>query len=426
MKRKFDKLRESLDEFAQQDEYPMLLVGCRSEDLAYVLKFLQALEQTLPSHLIAPFHQPFHDPVQWLDAMVASLVAQVEVATRNRAARGEPPCPPLPLELQDQRCPPPQRLVVLLRYVVDLLPNQDDYRVVVGLVPLECDDVDAYSALIATVIPHPEVPPWMASLRLVAWDQSERALLRNAMVQWKTAHVLAYSDDFSTPAITDALGRDAADQTLPLQERLISLQQLAALDLAYKRYGDALDKYALLHEHHYQRQEPELQALALLGAGDTLHAAGDPATAKTRLQQGIAVAMQCRSLPVLSNLLSSVVAASMVLGHHADAESYADSGTKVAEASLNPFTFADFHELRGDAEIAQGKWDAGIHSYEHCRELCRTYEHFPRWLSVLDKQSKIYADAGMQRERQQIEDERAVVLELEKRAHARAKAGGAG
>jgi tetratricopeptide (TPR) repeat protein len=424
LKQKFETLRETLDEFAQQDEYPMLLVGCRSQEIAYVHLFVKGLDQTLPSHLVAPFQQPFRDPAQWLDEMVGSLTAQLEVLGPERAKRGEPPCPPLPLALHDRRCPPPQRLEALLRYVVDLLPNSEDYRAVVGLLPLECKDVRAYSELVAPLVPHPQIPAWMANLRLIVWDDQEHMLLRNAVHQWQAKHVLTYADDFSTPALTDSLGKDAANTDLSLEQRLLSLQQLAALDLAYKRYGDALDKYALLHEHHHQRGEPELQALALLGAGDTLAAAGDPKTAKVRLQQGIAVAMECKSLPVLSNLLTSVIGVSMVLGEYADAESYADSGTKVAATSLNPFTYADFHQFLGDAQFAQRKLDDAVRSYTRCRELCRTYEHFSRWLEAIDQQARIYAEArGSQQVDAQLrilEDERAVVVELQRRKGAAA------
>ena len=50
MKRKFEILRQTVDEFAQQDEFPMLVVAVRSGELAYVLKFLQdgRIEGVLP------------------------------------------------------------------------------------------------------------------------------------------------------------------------------------------------------------------------------------------------------------------------------------------------------------------------------------------------------------------------------------------
>jgi hypothetical protein len=57
MKGKFDRLRESLDEFLQQDDYPILVVVSRSEELACILNFLQALEADLaqpPGHRLSP------------------------------------------------------------------------------------------------------------------------------------------------------------------------------------------------------------------------------------------------------------------------------------------------------------------------------------------------------------------------------------
>jgi predicted negative regulator of RcsB-dependent stress response len=403
----------------------MLVVGCRLEEIPYVSKFLQDLEQSLPSHLVAVFGQDFVQPGPWLDAIVAAIQAQLDFAGPARAERGEPPFPPLPLELCDPRGPAPQRLLALLRYLPTLLPredNQHDYRMVVGLLPLRCPDPIAFAELLAHAVPHPTIPPWMTALRLVVWDELEIARLRTGIAAWPAVHVLSYSEDFSTPALTDALGKDAGDRSLPLDERMGAVTQLAALDFAYKRYPAALDKYAALHEHYFQSKQPELQALALLGAGDTLHAAGDPKTAKLRLQQGIALAMQHKSLPVLVCLLSSVHKVSMALGHHEDAESYADSGTKVAAAAVNPFAYCDFFAQRGDAQVARGKLPDAIESYNKAREQCRANEYLETWKAVIDKQIAIYAKAGMDAEVRTLEDERRMVERLEQNSPRRRSA----
>jgi hypothetical protein len=413
MKRKFEILRETLTEFAQQDEFPMLVVGCRLEEVAYVSKFLADLEQSLPSHLVVVFGQDFVEPGAWLDAIVVAIRAQLDFAGPEREARGEPPFPPLPLELCDSRCPAPQRLHALLRYLPTLLPNEDEYRVVVGLLPLRCPDPKAFADLMAHTVPHPTIPPHMKALRLVVWDDYELARLRTGIAAWPAVHTLTYAEDFSTPALTDALGKDAADRSLPLDERMGAVTQLAALDFAYKRYPAALEKYAALHEHYFQTKQPELQALALLGAGDTLHAAGDAKTAKLRLQQGIALGMEHKSLPVLVVLLSSVAKVCMTLGHYDEAESYADSGTKVAAAAVNPLAYCDFFAQRGDAQLARNKLPEAIESYNKAREQCRANEYFETWKAVIDKQIAIYANAGMQADVRTLEDERRVVERLE-------------
>lgn len=52
MKQKFDELRENLDEFVQQDDYPMLVVGCRPEERANIVKTLQASDAKHPQKYI--------------------------------------------------------------------------------------------------------------------------------------------------------------------------------------------------------------------------------------------------------------------------------------------------------------------------------------------------------------------------------------
>ncbi|MFV8750294.1 hypothetical protein ACNOYE_07065 [Nannocystaceae bacterium ST9] len=407
MKRKFDQLRAALDEFAQQDEFPMLVIGARPDDLAYVLKFLQSLEQTLPSHLIAAFHQPFTSPGAWIDALVESVRLQLDAAER--------PVPALPLELSDPRRPPASRLAELLQFLPRLLPDPDEYRIVVGLLPLECRDLEAYAALIAGVVPHPEVPAWMAPLRLIAWDDLARPLLRPALRSWPAEHVLLHEVDFSTPALTDSLSLDAADRSLPVPERMLCLLQLAAIDFSYKRHADALDKYAALHDYYERERQPGLQALCLQGAGDTLHAAGDSVMAKQRLQQAVALALASASLPVLLTSLSSITDVCMALGQHAEAESYADSGSKVAAGVLNPFAYCELHEKRGDAQLAQARHADAQASYARARELCRTYQHLHCWKSVAGKLAALYGQAGMRGEQQEFERERAMVVQLEAR-----------
>jgi hypothetical protein len=413
MKRKFETLRETLTEFAQQDEFPMLVVGVRPGELAYVSKFLQELEQSLPSHLVAVFPQDFTEPSAWLDAIVGAVSTQLEYGAPARAERGEGPFPPLPMELLDRRVPAPRRLLALLGYLPELLPKQmPEARLLIGLLPMRCANPQQFAELLAHTVPHPEIPPHLAKQRVVVWDDYDQAILRNGIASWPARHVLCYVEDFSTPALTDALGKDAANRSLPLAERMGALTQLAALDYSYKRYPAALDKYAVLHQYYFQAKQPELQALALLGAGDTLAAAGDPVMAKTRLQQGLALAMEHKSLPALVCLLSSVTKVSMTLGQHQDAESYADSGTKAAAAAINPFAYCDFFAQRGDAQVAAGKLAEAMQSYDKAREQCQVNEYYETWKSVLDKQIAAYGQAGMNKEVRALEDERAVVERL--------------
>jgi len=413
MKRKFEELRENLDEFVEQTEYPMLVVGCLGEELAYVCKFLQGLEQKHPESFFVIFPGAFTTADEYVQGMVELLQLQLEAAGPLRAERGEPPFPALPPEVAERRRPPEERLRRIIEFLRSLLPNEKDHAVVIGLLPLACADFMAYARLVSSVMPLQDVQPWLVPMRIVAYDDRSQKILFRALEQSKLEHVLTYEVDFSTPALTDALSVDAADTGLPLAERMAALMQLAALDYSYKRYPDAYQKYGVLHNYYQALDIPSMQGLALLGAGDTLAAAGRPADAKDMMQRAVGLCMERQVLPVLLNGLISITDVCMALGQHAEAESYADSGTQVAAGVLNPFAYADLFEKKGDAQIAQNKIPEGIISYKRCQELCKQYEYFHRWKHVLAQEIEIYRLNYMTGEQRAAEQELALVEHLE-------------
>lgn len=415
MKRKFEELRENLEEFAEQADYPMLVVGATADELAYVITFFQALDEKHPEGYFVVFCHAFHGPAAFVDGIVENLHQQLEGAAHLRAARGEAPFPPLPPAAADTRIAPEIRLRILLEYLGGLVTDPKEHYAAVGLLPLECHDYEGYAALVRSIVPASAPEPWMAPLRLVVWDDRERRTLLSDLKRDRNSHVLAFEVDFSTPRLTDALGQDAADTALPLNERMACLMQLAALDYSYKRYPDAIEKYGVLFQYYEGQSVKSMQALCLLGVADTLRAGGQPVLSKETYQRGIVMAIDAKALPVLLNLLLGVTGVCFDLGHHEDAEGYADSGAQVAAGALNPFAYADLLEQKGDAQLAQGKNADGLDSYRKCDDLCAKYAYYHRWKSVLKRQIALYERARMTEERDELARRLAVVEEKERR-----------
>lgn len=160
----------------------------------------------------------------------------------------------------------------------------------------------------------------------------------------------------------------------------------------------------MLYDYYADPPLPAMQVLCLQGSGDVLHA-GKPAEAKKALQSGIALALEHKALGPLSISLVSMVNVCVTLGDHADAESYAESGKKAAEASMNAPVYVVLVEKKGVAQLAQGKRDEALATYQNCRELAELYEQFHAWKSVLGKLAKLHEEAGNDRERAACEDE---------------------
>jgi tetratricopeptide (TPR) repeat protein len=417
VKKKFDDLRENLAEFVEQTDYRCLLLGCTPEEAPYAAQFLEGVDLSRPEDYVLTFVEAFITPSAYLDGLVCRLAEQLGAADEVRRARGEDPFPAPPAELGDPARPLAERLGHLLCFLANLLPNEREHAFVVAFLPFENRDNDAYCRLMASLLPVPEAPPWMAPLRIVLADDRRERQLAHLSREQSAPSVLYYEVDFSTPALTDALSRDAADPSVPMPQRMASLLQLAALDFSYRRFDAAIQKYGVLHEYYRDPPLPTMQALCLQGLGDSLHASGKSGAGKRALQSALALALEHRALVPLVQSLLSMVGVCEALGHHADTESYAESGRKAAEASMNAPVYVTFVEKKADAQLAQDKPAEAVETYRKCVTLAELYELFSIWKSVLHKLGAVYREARMRTEAEGIERElsRAKALE-EKRS----------
>jgi tetratricopeptide (TPR) repeat protein len=279
------------------------VVGCTTEELAYVAKFLQGLDEALPADFVLVLSSAFHGTVAYVDDLVAGLQTQLAACNSIRAERGQEPFRPLPPAVLDGSAAPERRLRDLLHYFPTLVPAAGDHHIVVGLLPIECTDFGGYAHLLASAATASELS---AGLRLVIYDERLDKRLGPRLRALGTERLVTFDVDFSTPALTQELLIASADASLPLTERMSSLLQLAAIDFAYKRYPSAIEKYAALYDYYEREELGQMQALCLVGAGDALRGSGDRRAAMQMLQRGLALAGKHAALAVLLNGLLSI------------------------------------------------------------------------------------------------------------------------
>src|SRR5262249_21633126 len=82
------------------------------------------------------------------------------------------------------------------------------------------------------------------------------------------ARVRYYAPDLSMEAVNRSMDDELEDDSIPLAERMTTLMMVAANDLAFGRYDDALEKYALLLQYHGSMNNHPFAALALNGMGE--------------------------------------------------------------------------------------------------------------------------------------------------------------
>ena len=413
MQQKFEDLRANLDEFIQQTDYSMLLVRCRPEDCPFVARFLDGQDAERPESFFLVWPGEFDDESRYVSALVTFLERRMDEARSARAERGVRPFPPLPAELADERRPPAARFRGWLEFLVTLLDDASTQSFVVGLLPSACRDAAGYARLLGSIVPVSARPAWLEPLRIVAFDPKE-APLAPVLEEQQVDTVLTWEVDFSTPALTDALARDAANASLPLEQRMSCLLQLAGIDVAYRRHSDARAKFAALYEHYSSPPRPTLQAVCLHGASESLIASGEDDEARVCLERGLALCMQGNAYGPMLILLESLIRVCFRLGRNAEAESYAKSGGALAAALLHPASYAHLEELAADAQVAQHRGDDAIVTYDHARQIASAYNQFGVWKSALDKLARLHSAAGRRDIAGELERERVRVEAVER------------
>jgi tetratricopeptide (TPR) repeat protein len=259
------------------------------------------------------------------------------------------------------------------------------------------------------LIPAPDATPDPAfsGVRLILRDDGSDPRLLPELHRQKNPHVLVYDPDLSPAALIDAMATEVADPTLDEPERMQILAQLATLDFAYGRLDEAAAKYGVLYEYYERAKAPAMQALVLQGVGDILRKQGKDSypLARQRYAQGLTLALETQSLPLILGLAYNVGDLSLTLEQYEEADSHLDVARTIASKSENPKLEADAMEKMGIARMGLGRYADAVSIWEAAAEVCRGCDHRDRLCSVLERLAEVYASGRKAAEQRACETE---------------------
>jgi tetratricopeptide (TPR) repeat protein len=408
MQRQADALVGTLREFIEQPDYPTLVLGSDDAAVALPNRTLHSFSQGDDDHYFLLFPNPCPSVGAYIDAIVQALVSQREALNAELVHRNVEPLPPWPLQVEDSRYSPAQRLQAAIEHCGQHLPGPDE--IVWGLLPGELGDVQGYKAMIAPLLAPEAVSPWMDRHRFIVRDSLPSAVIIPELLQAKNDRVLVMELDFSNESAERELHRTALDKSLPHDDRVFAFFQLAAIDFAYKRYPEALEKYGACFNYYDAKGIKPLASLCLKGAGDTMSYAGKPLEALKFFQQSVGLSLQDGNLTTLQQGLHSAGSTSMDLGKNEDAEGYFKLSSDVSGKLCNPFTKCDALEKQGEAQWKQGKFAEAQETWTVGKDLAKQFGDTQHVHSMLDRLIAMYRVSGMSREAFACEREKAELM----------------
>ncbi len=424
--RRLAEFRAHCEEFIWQPDDHVLLISGTDGDVPYVLKVLEQVEGHDEASLYVMIADAYLDADTYARTVAGRCVQLYEVASAECVERKEPPLQPFPAALTEAPLGPRDRIVTAIEHLGARLPNVDDHRVVFALLPTVVHDWADYATFVAdfTRMPPPAPPltaPWPAYARLLLRDGRDHPI-GGALQRWHAQGVLNVDVDMSTDALAGDLSQDAVDPAVPVALRMQAVLQLANIDLSYKRYDEAVKKFALLFDYYGNSDAPLMQALCMQGVGDCLRMVGQPPQALERYQQGLAIGIAATSPlpiqpipaapdaagtpkpmhpsapPVLLNLLLAAAPTCMVLGKPDDARSYYADASKLAAKCMNPYAACDALQGEGDAQRALGQPKDALERWRECETIAEKYRYLDRLVSALERIHALYAEGHLRAE----------------------------
>jgi tetratricopeptide (TPR) repeat protein len=393
MQRLVDTLRESLNEFIAQPDYPTLVLDGSDSALVLPTRILAGLDRQDEDHYYLLFPQPCAEANRYVAAVIESLSLQLEVFNAELAARGRPSLPPFPLEVTDGRQPTDRRLEGAVRHMGRHLPG--DSPVVWGFLPAPLTDVAGYAAALRPLLLPAAVPSWMDRHRFLARDQHDAPLILPALLEEKNDRVLVLDVELDNASVMDGLVRTAQDSALSPDERMLAFFQLAAVDFSFQRYPEALVKYGAMFNYYLGTGNKPMQALCLSGAGDTLKQQGDFEGARSRYQQSIAIAGETQNVAALQAGCQGAGSVCLALESYAEAEGYLTLANTLAGKLNNPFAKCDAMEKLGVARYRQDKFDEAIDIWLKGRDLAKQFGYAERAIAIVEHLVTACEHAGL-------------------------------
>ena len=394
MRKAFERVTQRLQAFiAQRDDLALVLTSPGAQS-ALLLKILESLQENSSSELFWIFSAPFAGPGEFVAAAVEDFAARHQAVRLLQEKEGMAVWPELPRTLRDPRRRPAERLRELMVFGRSLLPAPEGMLVVWGLFPLEIADPAGYAALARDVLQHEFPFPWCHHMRIILRDDPACPALGPALGQ--PPRVAWYAPDLSPQALEQALDEEAADEDLPLEQRLQAVLVSAGCDYAHRRYDRALDKYRLLFPYFAGKGNLALSALVLNGMGEVHLAQGNQDEAAECFLAAVVPAADGAAppLPVLTNVVLNLARLRTSQRKWADAASYWNELQKLAAAQRNPPLKVFALEQLGQARYEQGEVAAALEAWQAGETAAEKLELPRQRRNILERLRGHYQRAG--------------------------------
>lgn len=410
MRRLFQDVTKRLQAFLAQRDTLLLLVRCRDQECAFVIKQLDAIDEASPDFFWM-FTNDFADAPSYVEALVTTFRERVGLLARKLAESGAAPWPPLPPAALDPKNAPVARLRLLLMYARTRIPDLEASNLVTVLQPLQILDALSWRLLLRDLATYDPLSPWCHHVRIIARenpDVSMDILSRDLRARLDPADFPSteiYPVDFSLAALHRATKEEIADTSIPLPDRMQTLLVDANVDYSNRRYETALEKYQLLQTFYAAVGNHALLGATLNGMGEVYAGLGLREQAIAHFEMGITATVEGKSNAILLNISLNLGNLYLVAEQWAESAEHYIGAEALATALLNASTKLLCLENIGVCRMQLEDYAAAQVAWTNGAKLARALEEHDAARRLLTRLRDLYIQARMRDRQASIEAE---------------------
>lgn len=389
-----EELQAQLSTFIDQRAQPVMFLTCFDEELPTIVRVLDGLDGESPGDVFFVYTGPVGSPVAYVDGALAAVLEQLAEVNEERRENGAPALAAPPPGCSSQAVDPYQRLQWLFAHMTTWLPQEEDHRLVVALLPEHITNQETQARIAGTLVPFRDYPPWMQHVRLVLRDDRRAPFVVDALRRTGVSGPFLYTTRVTVGDLADAVALDAADPQFPPARRMNALLQCAALDVALGRYEAAIDKYGILYQYYDTFKVIELKTMVVQGLGDVMARLDRLPAARGHYLQALDLASDAKSLTLILQAASAIGEVDMRLGDLAEADTSFTLGAGAAEKLGNVFMRADLLERAGEARWGLGNARGATEAWTTSATVARESAYDERLSSVLVRMRDLSQRAG--------------------------------
>ncbi len=394
MRKLLKQVSDRIGGFIAGRDHVALVLQTPPSDGVPLLKILEELEETSRSDLYWTFTDNFTTPEEYANAVVQGFAGRHQAIRAAMEKAKLPPWPPVPAPLLSSPMGPAKRLRQLAVFSRELLPVPNGGNNVWILFPLEVSDTVAFDGLMRGLVEHQFPLPWCHHLRFIV--REEPGALEHLPMLSGMPRIDRYRPDLSIDAIQKSLEEEAADESLPLAERMAPIPIMAGNDFALGRYPEALQKYEMMLQYHAPMNNLPLAAVALNGMGEVYQRMGNLKEANDCYEAALIPASHGEHppIPVFLNVVANLGNLCVEQMRWADGEAYYDMAQQLATAARNPASKIGALENRGYCQQQQGKVEEAVQSWNDATVIAAQLEDVYACRRLLQRLERYYAQAA--------------------------------